>query len=206
MLEEIADEKAPLPDPEGTRRRLRAGLALRGTVTVGGGWLDSWFASKKRRKTTLNGYASHIRVHLKPRIGHIRLDRLHVGHLVEMFDAIALQNEVIEAENLARSEQIARCKPSKPGRPTAAERTRLAEEQQKLAEMKPFRKLNGPATRQAIRRPLRAALNAAIAQQLITFNPAATSNSNPASGRSPCSGRRSAFAAGARRASCQAPS
>lgn len=172
MLEEIADEKAPLPEPEETRRRLRAGLALRGTVTVGE-CLDSWFASKKRRKTTLNGYASHIRVHLKPRIGHLRLDRLHVGHLVEMFDAIALQNEVIEAENRARTEQITRCKLSKPGRPTAAERARLAEERRKLAGMKPFRKPNGPATRQAVRRTLRAALNAAIAQQLITFNPAA---------------------------------
>ena len=38
--------------------------------------------------------------------------------------------------------------------------------------MKPFRKITGPATRQAIRRTLRAALNSAIALQLITFNPA----------------------------------
>ncbi|MFF6790372.1 tyrosine recombinase XerC [Streptomyces filamentosus] len=172
LLEEIAAEKAPLPEIEETRRRLRAGLGLRGSLTVGE-WLDSWFASKKRRKTTLNGYASHIRVHLKPRIGHIRLDRLNVGHLVEMFDGIADDNEVIAAENQARREQVARCKPSKPGRPVAAERARLAAERAKLAEMKPFRKITGPATRQAVRRTLRAALNSAIAQQLITFNPAA---------------------------------
>ncbi|MFD3663326.1 tyrosine recombinase XerC [Streptomyces sp. NPDC058659] len=172
LLEEIAAEKAPLPEIEETRRRLRAGLGLRGSLTVGE-WLDSWFASKKRRKTTLNGYASHIRVHLKPRIGHIRLDRLNVGHLVEMFDGIADDNEVTAAENQARREQVARCKPSKPGRPVAAERARLAAERAKLAEMKPFRKITGPATRQAVRRTLRAALNSAIAQQLITFNPAA---------------------------------
>ncbi|MEU7581969.1 tyrosine-type recombinase/integrase [Streptomyces sp. NPDC041068] len=172
MLEEIVAEKAPLPDVEETRRRLNAGIALRGSLTVGE-WLDSWFAAKKRRKTTLNGYASHIRVHLKPRIGHVRLDRLNVGHLVEMFDAIADANEVIAAENQARREQIARCKPSKPGRPVAAERERLAPERAKLAEMKPFRKVSGPSTWQAIRRTLRAALNSAIAQQLITFNPAA---------------------------------
>lgn len=55
-----------------------------------------------------------------------------------------------------------RCKPSRPGRPVGSE----------LAEVKPFRKITGPATRQAIRRTLRAALNSAIAQQLITFNPA----------------------------------
>ena len=54
-----------------------------------------------------------------------------------------------------------------------AERRRLAEERAKLAEMKPYRKTNGPATRQAIRRTLWTALNAAIARGLITFNPAA---------------------------------
>ncbi|MFC8626342.1 site-specific integrase [Streptomyces anulatus] len=172
LLEEVGDEKAPLPEVEETWRRLRAGLGLRGRLTVGE-WLDAWFASKKRRRTTLNGYASHIRVHLKPRIGHIRLDRLNVGHLVEMFDGIADDNEVIAAENQARREQIARCKPSRPGRPVAAERALLAAERAKLAEMKPLRKTTGPATRQAVRRTLRAALNSAIAQQLITFNPAA---------------------------------
>lgn len=90
-----------------------------------------------------------------------------------MFDGISDENEVVAAENEARRAQIARCKPSKPGRPIAAERARLAPERAKLAGMKPFRKITGPATRQAIRRTLRAALNAAIAQQLITFNPAA---------------------------------
>ncbi|WP_434591814.1 site-specific integrase [Streptomyces sp. A5-4] len=171
LLEQVADEKAPLPDIEDTRRRFRAGLDLIGRRTVGE-WLDQWLAAKKSRKTTLNGYASHIRVHLKPRIGHVRLDRLNVGHLVEMYDDIADANEVIQAENLERREQIARCKPSKPGRPVAAERARLAVERAKLAEMKPFRKITGPATQQSIRRTLRAALNSAIAQQYITFNPA----------------------------------
>ncbi|MFI9580970.1 hypothetical protein ACIHCQ_03850 [Streptomyces sp. NPDC052236] len=112
-----------------------------------GDWLDDWLASKKTRRTTTNGYASHIRVHLKPRTGHIRLDRLNVGHLVEMFDAIADANEVIEAESRARLDQIARCKPSKPGRPVAAERERLAVERAKLAEMKPFRKSTGTRRR-----------------------------------------------------------
>ncbi len=38
--------------------------------------------------------------------------------------------------------------------------------------MPPFRTITGPATKQRIRATLRAALNAAIGQQLITFNPA----------------------------------
>ncbi|GGR42109.1 hypothetical protein GCM10010282_38600 [Streptomyces roseolus] len=109
-------------DSAETPRRLRAGLGPGGSLAVGD-WLDYWFASKKRRKSTLNGYASRIRVHLKPRIGHIRLDRLNVGHLVEMFDGIADDNEVIAAENQARREQVARCKPSRLGRPVAAEGT-----------------------------------------------------------------------------------
>ncbi|MFI5984300.1 tyrosine recombinase XerC [Streptomyces sp. NPDC051555] len=171
LLEQVADEKAPLPDVEETRRRLRAGTSLLGSITVGE-WLDRWLASKKTRKTTTNGYASHIRVHLRPRIGHLRLDRLNVAHLVEMFDALADANEAIEAHNLARREQIARCKPSKAGRPVAAERALLAAERAKLAAMEPFRKPTGPSTRQSIRRTLRAALNGAIRQQLIIFNPA----------------------------------
>ncbi|MEW1676000.1 tyrosine-type recombinase/integrase [Streptomyces noursei] len=172
LLEKVGDEKAPLPDVEATRRRLRHGLDLTSRLTVGE-WLDDWFSAKKVRKTTANGYASHIRVHLKPRIGGIRLDRLNVRHLVEMFDAIADENEVIAAENAARREQVARCKPRRAGRPTAAERERLGKERAVLADMKPFRKAAGPSTRQSVRRTLRAALNAAIAQQLITFNPAA---------------------------------
>jgi integrase len=46
-------------------------------------------------------------------------------------------------------------------------------ERAKLAEMPPFRRVTGPATKQAIRRTLRMALNKAIAEQLITFNAAA---------------------------------
>lgn len=72
---------------------------------------------------------------LRPRIGHIRLDRLRVSHPSEMFDAIAEANV-------------------------------------EIAEMDPFHRVVTPATRQRIRSTLRAALNTAIAQQLITFNPA----------------------------------
>ncbi|MBF6048140.1 tyrosine-type recombinase/integrase [Streptomyces sp. NRRL B-1677] len=172
LLEQVAAEKGPLPDLEETRRRFATGQKLTSRLTVGD-WLDMWLASKKTRRTTTSGYASHIRVHLKPRIGHYRLDRLNVGHLVEMFDGIADDNEVIAAENQARREQAARCRWGKRSRPPAEERARLAQERALLAAMKPFRKITGPATRQSVRRTLRAALNAAITQQLITFNPAA---------------------------------
>ncbi|MCP9209316.1 site-specific integrase [Streptomyces sp. NEAU-Y11] len=172
LLAGLMKSRGPIPEPVEVSRKLGVGVELDGKMTVGE-WLDVWIASKKTRPTTNNGYGSHIRVHLKPRIGHLRLDRLNVGHLVEMFDAIAEDSETIEAENQARREQEARCRWSKPGRPPVAVRAQLAEERARLAEMKPFRKTNGAATRQSIRRTLRAALNAAIARQLITFNPAA---------------------------------
>ncbi|MEU7581965.1 site-specific integrase [Streptomyces sp. NPDC041068] len=172
LLADVAKRRASIPAPAEVSRRLGVGVPLDGKMTVGE-WLDKWFAAKKTRKTTNNGYASHIRVHLKPRLGHLRLDRLSVGHVQEMFDAIADESDVIRAENQARREQEARCRWGKPGRPPASERQRLAAERAKLDEMKPYRKANGPSTRQAIRRTLRTALNKAIAQQLITFNAAA---------------------------------
>jgi integrase len=172
LLAEVAKQRADIPDPAEVQRRLGVGVPLDGRTTVGE-WLDTWMARKKTRPTTNHGYASHIRVHLKPRIGHLRLDRLTVGHVQEMLDAIADESDVIRAENEARREQEQRAKWHRPGRPPARERERLAVERAKLASMPPYRRTNGPATRHAIRRTLRTALNAAIAQQLLTFNAAA---------------------------------
>jgi len=154
------------------QRRLGVGIPLDGQTTVAE-WLDRWMASKKTRATTNAGYRSHIRVHLKPHLGHYRLDRLNVGHVQEMFDAIADQADVTRAENEARREQEQRARWHRPGRPPAAERERLAAERATLDAMPPYRRVTGPATRHAIRRTLRTALNAAIAQQLLTFNAAA---------------------------------
>ena len=50
MLEKVADEKAPLPDVEETRRRLKAGQDLIGRLTVGE-WLDRWLAGKRMRQS-----------------------------------------------------------------------------------------------------------------------------------------------------------
>ncbi|MFI5805798.1 tyrosine recombinase XerC [Streptomyces sp. NPDC051561] len=171
LLADVAKRRVPVPEAAEISRRLGVGVPLDGKMTVGE-WLDVWLASKKTRKTTTNGYASHVRVHLKPRIGHLRLDRLNVGHLVELFTAISDENEVIEAENQARRDQVGRCSRGRSGRMKASERAHFVAERAKLDGMKPFRKVTGPATRQRVRSTLRAALNAAIARQLITFNAA----------------------------------
>ncbi|MFD9814474.1 tyrosine recombinase XerC [Streptomyces sp. NPDC059080] len=170
LLEKVADEKAPLPDIEATRRRLNHGLDLTSRLTVGE-WLDTWLAGKKGRQSAISRDESNIRVHLKPRIGSIRLDRLRVAHLSEVFEAIAEANVEIAEGNAARRKAIEDLAhvPWKGREHRARRKTMKAA----IAEMEPYRRIVGPATRHRVRSTLRAALNAAIAQQLITFNPAA---------------------------------
>lgn len=171
LLAAVQKDRRELPDPAAVSRRLGVGVPLDGAITVGE-WLEAWLAGKKTRRTTTAGYGSHVRVHLVPHLGDLRIDRLHVGHLEAMFGAIDDRNETVVAENAARREQEARCRLDRPGAPKAADRPRLAAERARLAEMPPYRKVTGKATQQAIRRTLRTALNAAIARRLITFNPA----------------------------------
>ncbi|MET9876539.1 tyrosine-type recombinase/integrase [Actinacidiphila glaucinigra] len=174
LLEAVSkDKNAPLPDLAETRRRLASGHSLTATLTVGD-LLDEWLDVKRRsrRRTTLNGYESHVRVHLRPLLGDKRLERLAVRHVQAAFDAIDEQNETIAAENQVRREQEERCRWGKGGRPPAAARAKLAEERAKLAEMPPYRKTTGPASKQAIRRTLRTALNFAIGREYTTFNAA----------------------------------
>ncbi|NEA73216.1 site-specific integrase [Streptomyces sp. SID13588] len=170
MLAEVSSEKAPLPDVEETRRRLKAGQDLIGSLTVGE-WLDRWLAGKRIRKSGLSRYETDIRVHLKPRIGARRLDRLRVSHLSEMFTAIADANaEILEqnAQRRAAVEELATV-PWK-GLENRARRKAM---RAALDAMPGFRRVTGPATRQHVKATLRASLNDAIGQQIITFNPAA---------------------------------
>ncbi|MET7809722.1 site-specific integrase [Streptomyces sp. NPDC005395] len=171
LLAAVQRDRAEIPEAGEVKRRLAGGVALDSDMTVGE-WLDAWVAAKKTKRRTTSGYASHIRVHLGPGLGRYRLDRLNIAHVQAFFDAVDEQNEVIRAENAARREQEARCKWGKPGRPSPEVSERLAAEREKLAAMPPYRKETGPATQQRIRATLRAALNAAIRKQLITFNPA----------------------------------
>ena len=169
LLQQIADEKVPLPEVDETRRRFASGQDLSGRLTVGE-WLEAWLKGKKGRQSAISRDESNIRIHLLPRIGHLRIDRLRVSHLSEMFEAIAEANvEIVEA-NAARRQAIddLAAIPWK-GRENRAQRKEL---KASIDRMPPFRRVTGPATRQRVRSTLRAALNAAIAQQLITFNPA----------------------------------
>jgi integrase len=170
MLEEVADEKGPLPDVEETRRRLKSGQDLIGRLTVGE-WLDQWLAGKRIRKSGISRYETDVRMHLCPRIGHYRLDRLRVSHLSEMFTAISDTNAEILEQNAQRRAAVDELSaiPWK-GLENRARRKALKEA---IDAMPPFRRVTGPATRLHIKATLRSALNDAIGQQILTFNPAA---------------------------------
>lgn len=170
MLAEVSRERSPLPEVEETRRRLNSGQDLIGSLTVAE-WLDWWLAGKRIRKSGLNRYETDIRVHLKPRIGSRRLDRLRVSHLSEMFTDIREANAQILEDNAQRRAALDELA-TVPWK-DVGNRARRKAMKAAIDEMPPFRRVTGPATRLHVKATLRAALNEAIGQQIITFNPAA---------------------------------
>ncbi|MEY9948345.1 tyrosine recombinase XerC [Kitasatospora sp. GAS1066B] len=165
MIAACAKSKTNLPTAEEVARRFKAGQALNSRMSIAE-WLDLWLAGKKKlRPTGKTRYEMDIRVHLKPHIGGIRLDRLCVQHLDQMFTAIDDRNEEILEQNAQRRQALNDLKEI---RDRAARRVA----REAIAQMPPFRRVTGPSTQQHIRATLRTALNAAIAQQYIDFNAA----------------------------------
>lgn len=152
-----------LPGAEQVSKRLRAGPSFARIPTVGE-WLTSWLATKKTlAEATLASYEGHIRNYLIPYLGQIRIDRLTLTQVADMFDWIDERNEQIaQARHAARQDR--RTLPH-------SERRQLRDTLAALRWQKPI----GAAGKQRVRATLRAALNAFItaSQGLITFNPAA---------------------------------
>ena len=147
-IKKALDEGTPLPDYDETRRRYQSGQVLNATITVGQ-WLDEWLRGRRKiRKSTRRSYEAHVRLYLRPHLGHLPIDRMRVVHIAAMFDAIDADNEFIRA-------------------------ARASGDAEQRAAVK-GRRVVSPATKQRIRATLRAALNRAIKQeQLITVNHAA---------------------------------
>jgi integrase len=102
LIKEARTRKEDLPDYDDLRLRHRQGVAFQtGMVSD---YLDAWLAGKKRiRRNTWRGYESHIRVHLKPHLGHIELDKLRPTDISVMFARIEERNEEIsEGERKGR--------------------------------------------------------------------------------------------------------
>ena len=86
--------------------RLRIPADPEALVTTGQ-WLDRWLEERTGpRSSTIRGYASHVRLYLKPCLGHILLADLTAGHVQAMFTAITRQHEAeghpVTAATLAR--------------------------------------------------------------------------------------------------------
>jgi hypothetical protein len=176
MLADLG-RKQTLPDPEVIRTELRSGQALNDNGTVGE-WLDVGIEQRRhhhrRNKiatSTFTGYEKDVRLYLKPKIGHIRKHRLNVAHLIEMFNKIEDDNDKIATNNADRQANLTRVKEihHNPSGSRKREWRRLKAERD---AMPPFRRPVGPSSQHAILRTLRASLNDAIDQQLLTFNPA----------------------------------
>jgi integrase len=137
----------PFPSPGEVAKQLDEGNASLGEMPTVGEWLQSWITKRKKiREGTRISYQSHIRHWLIPHLGHYRLDTLSIEHISRMFDAMAERNDTI----------------------TAAKESDDPEIRQSVHGMR----IMGGATMQRYRATLRAALNAAIRTQKITFNPA----------------------------------
>jgi integrase len=86
------------------RLRMPAGPAA---LITTGDWLDRWLEERTGpRASTIRGYAAHVRLYLRPCLGHILLADLTAAHVQAMFTAISRQHEAeghpVTAATLAR--------------------------------------------------------------------------------------------------------
>ena len=146
LLENAITSGDPLPPAEEVRRRLHTGVDAADLPTVAE-WLTGWLTGRRAiKRNTARSYEAHIRLHLIPHLGPIRLDRLRPGHITDLLDAVGDRNDRIHTARASTDPQV-----------------RAA-----VRGMRPV----GPATLHRIRATLRKALNDAIRRQLITHNPA----------------------------------
>jgi integrase len=146
MIATAITNNKPLPGIEQVRALLRAKEPLLQHPTLAE-WLPQWLKGKKKlSRNAYRSYESHIRLYLIRYLGDVRLDKLRVGHVADMFDQIVEHNyEIIQARA-----------------------SKDAERREQVRYQRPV----GNNSMHRIRETLRAALNAAIREELITFNAA----------------------------------
>jgi integrase len=85
-----------LPDPALVRKQVGDGHDPAVKPPTVGEWLEGWLAAKKGlRPGTVRSYAGHIRLYLKPHLGHIGIDKLRVTDIASVFDHIDELNDAI---------------------------------------------------------------------------------------------------------------
>nr|WP_297541010.1 site-specific integrase [Amycolatopsis sp.] len=148
-------EKQKLPEVDHVRRLVRAGADVLEHPLMDDVF-TAFLATKKKSvsRNTYRSYESHVRLYLRPHLAHIRRDKLRVAHLAGMFDAIDEHNEVIgEYRSSGDPKKVAAVKWQRPVGPTSIRR---------------------------IRETLRAVLNPAVKEGLLTVNVASLVELPPA--------------------------
>lgn len=146
VVQDATASRAPLPPVAEMQTRLRTGNPAAAPPTVAD-YLPGWLAGRRKlAEGTRRSYDAHIRLHLVPNLGPVRLDRLRLAHLNDMIDAIDDRNQLIRASRDSGD----------------------ADQRAAVAGMRTV----GATTLHRIRATLRKALNDAIRHGLITTNPA----------------------------------
>ena len=81
MIRDAYKRYQRLPEYDDVRRRFAAGVSLMRHETTGE-WLDEWLAGKRGvARNTYRSYDGHSRLHLKPYLGQIPLEKLRRAHI-----------------------------------------------------------------------------------------------------------------------------
>ncbi|GAB3487525.1 tyrosine-type recombinase/integrase [Amycolatopsis cihanbeyliensis] len=145
LVSVVISGKDPLPEVEDVRRLVRAGAQVLEHPVLDVVFTE-FLASKRRTvsRNTYRYYEAHVRLYLRPHLARIRRDRLRVGHLDAMFEAIVEHNERI-AEYRASGDR------------------------RKIAAVK-WQRPVGPTSMHRIRETLRTILSPAVKQGLLAMN------------------------------------
>jgi integrase len=148
MIRAAHKKQAPLPDYEELHRKFKAGQPLQ-SITFGEYW-DDWVERRRKlkdiRESTLLSYVSHWQTHIREVLADVRMDRLFVPVVEQVFTRIDEKNEALLAARDSSDPQVRASVRGK--RPT------------------------GPVTKQRIRATIRTVLASAKREHVVTFNAA----------------------------------
>ena len=168
LIRPALKDKTPLPDEDELRKKLALGQQIETTLTLSQ-YLTEWLATKSDiAPGTTMAYEMHVRVHLIPHLGKVRLDKLRVSHIKGMVDTIEAENETRRAANQRRDK--AKTDLAQAVKQGDQEYARLL--RAKLKAFGPPLLITGPASVRRIRATLSSALADAVEQLLIPVNPA----------------------------------
>jgi integrase len=141
----------PLPDVATVRRKIGTGLDPASPDVTVGDFLQGWLDGKGKLKPSVRrAYQAHIVNYLIPLLGDIPLGRLRPEQIAYMFATIDGWNAEIERQRAAGKAWI-----------------------HVDGDVRQVSQITGDATKARIYATLRAALNAAVRQRLIPWNPCA---------------------------------